>query len=90
MSKVMKSAIAVERQLAGSIIGARITKMKADNFALTMKPILQLLENNGITGRTEVAHALNFMKYPSPGGKQWGATTVTNLVGRIAVLKGAA
>ena len=83
----MKSKTAAERHLAGCGTGAWIAKTKADDFARTMTPILQELEEQGITGRTEVAKALNDLGYPTPGGKRWGATTVTNLVGRIAVLK---
>ena len=88
MSKQMNAKTATERQLEGSYRGACATKTKADKFALRMKPVLQFLKNHGFTGCTKVANALNFMGYPSPGGKKWQATTVTNLVGRIAVLKG--
>jgi hypothetical protein len=87
MSALGGTMTAAERQTAGRIVGAWITKTKADEFALTMKPVLFELEIEGITGRTEVANALNVRGYPSPGEKQWAATTVTNLVGRIAVMK---
>jgi hypothetical protein len=82
-----KSKAAAERQINGRILGAWTTKTKADEFALTMKPVIKMLEIEGITGRTEVAQALNDRGYSSPGGKNWGVTTVTNLVGRIAVIK---
>lgn len=87
MSAPGESMTAAERKMAGGIVGAWITKTKADEFALTMKPVLFELETEGITGRTEVANALNVRGYPSPRGKQWVASTVTNLVGRIAVMK---
>jgi hypothetical protein len=84
---VPKSKAAAERQIVGGILGAWITKTKADEFAMLMKPVIEGLEMEGIVGRTEVAHALNERGYPSPGGKKWGVTTVTNLLGRIAVIK---
>jgi hypothetical protein len=90
MSAPLKSTTAAERHTAGRIVGAWITKTKADEFALTMKPVLLELEIGGITGRTDVANALNDRGYSTPRGKRWVATTVTNLVGRIAVIKVAA
>lgn len=87
MSALGESMTAAERKMAGRIVGAWITKTKADEFAITMKPVLLEFEKDGITGRTEVANALIDRGYPTPRGKQWAATTVTNLVGRIAVMK---
>lgn len=84
---VPKSKAAAERQIVGRILGAWITKTKADEFALSMKPVIDGLEMEGISGRIEVAHALNERGYPTPRGKKWGVTTVTNLLGRIAVIK---
>lgn len=78
---------AAERQMAGSIVGAAITKAKADEFALTIKPVLLELEKEGISGRTAVANALSQLGYVTFRGKRWTATTVTNLVGRIAVIE---
>lgn len=82
-----KKAIGKKRQLEGSIAGAVSTKAKADKFASSMKTELDSLAKNGITGRCAVARALNESGVPTARGGNWTATTVTNVIGRIAVMK---
>ncbi|WP_152594755.1 hypothetical protein [Massilia sp. BSC265] len=68
-------------------ISGKAAMAKADAYALAMKPLLEVLENEGITSRSAVARALRELGVPTPRGGAWDARKVTNLIGRIAVIK---
>lgn len=62
-------------------------KAKADAFALSMKPVLEFLAEEGISGRTAIARALKEYGYPTARKGQWTAGRVSDMIGRLAVIK---
>lgn len=65
-------------------------KAKADAFALSMKPVLEFLAEEGITSRTAIARALKEYGYPTARKGQWTTGRVSDMIGRLAVIKIAA
>lgn len=63
-----------------------VAKVKADTFALELIPVLKELTIAGIVSPTATAAALNERGIPTARGGKWAITTVTNLIGRLAVI----
>ncbi|MES2018748.1 MAG: hypothetical protein V4484_19835 [Pseudomonadota bacterium] len=83
----VKNGALNERQKAAGMAGGKELKDKADAFALGLKPLLKELEEQGLTGRTAIANAFSARNIPTARGGQWTVTAVTNLIGRLAVIK---
>ncbi|MES2018749.1 MAG: hypothetical protein V4484_19840 [Pseudomonadota bacterium] len=66
-----------------------VAKTKANAFAVNMIPALQELAVAGIVGPVAIAAALNARGVPTVRNGKWAVTTVTNLIGRLAVVKAA-
>jgi hypothetical protein len=64
-----------------------VAKTKANAFAASLIPVLQDLAVEGIVGHVAIAAALNARGVPTARNGTWAVTTVTNLIGRLAVLK---
>jgi hypothetical protein len=64
-----------------------VAKTKANAFAVSLIPVLQDLAGEGIVGHVAIAAALNARGVPTARNGKWAVTTVTNLIGRLAVLK---
>lgn len=66
-----------------------VAKTNANAFAVSLIPVLQELAVRGIVGPVEIAAALNARGVPTARNGKWAVTTVTNLIGRLAVVKAA-
>ncbi|MGI4718995.1 MAG: hypothetical protein ACRYF6_11550 [Janthinobacterium lividum] len=75
------------RQIAGAFVGSASAKEKADEFALSMKPVLEDLAEEGITSRSAIAKALSERGYPTARNGHWTTGRVTDMIGRLAVIK---
>lgn len=71
----------------GPIAGGTAAKVKADEFALSMKRVLNDLADEGIKSRTAMAKALTERGYPTARKGQWTAGRVTDMIGRLAAIK---
>ena len=78
------------RQIAGATVGSASAKEKADKFALSMKHVLESLAEEGITSRSAIARTLSERGYPTARNGHWTTGRVTDLIGRLAVIKVAA
>ena len=67
----------------GSVIGVQVLKDKAEQFRQAMRPIIEGLQAQGITGYRPLAKALNERNIPTANGKKWYAATVKNILCRI-------
>ncbi|MGI4718994.1 MAG: hypothetical protein ACRYF6_11545 [Janthinobacterium lividum] len=70
----------------GRVNRLNVAKANANTFALDMIPIFQALEKEGIISPSVIAETLNERSVPTARGGKWAVTTVTNLIGRLAVL----
>lgn len=82
-----KNAAIKERQKAAGMAGGKELKDNADAFALGLEPLLKELQEQGVTGRAAIANAFSARNIPTARGGQWTVTAVTNLIGRLAVIK---
>lgn len=64
-----------------------VAKTNANAFAVSLIPVLQALSGEGIVGPVAIATALNARGVPTARNGKWAVTTVTNLIGRLAVIK---
>jgi hypothetical protein len=76
-----------QRQKVVGISGAKVLKDRADAYAVALKPLLKELEEQGVTGHTAIAKAFSARNVPTARGGQWTVRGVTNLIGRLAVIK---
>lgn len=70
-------------QLASTLNGPRIER--ANNFAESMRDILEMLLRNGLTQRAMVEE-LNRLKIPSSRGCQWSLVGLQNCLIRLGIL----
>ena len=61
---------------------------KADNRALELSPVIDELRSAGIITLSAMARALNARGIKTASNKKWYPATVSNLLKRIAILKG--
>jgi hypothetical protein len=84
-----KNVAIKHRQKLVGISGAKVLMDKADAYAIGLKPLLRELEEQGVTGHTAIAKAFIARNIPTARGGQWTVRAVTNLIGRLAVIKAA-
>jgi hypothetical protein len=81
------------RETTGRTNFPNVAKTKANAFAVSLITVLEDLAGEGVDGQVAIAAALNARGVPTARNGKWAVTTVTNLIGRLAVLqatKGAA
>lgn len=64
-------------------IRAKENKKKAQDFALTLNPVIEELRGEGIRTVREICNELNLRKIPTARGGRWHLPTVHNLLKRI-------
>lgn len=69
---------------ARNVTGAHAaTKLKADNAAIAVLPVVDGLRDKGVTSLNELARRLNELGYRGPRGGAWTATAVKRALARI-------
>jgi len=64
--------------------GAAAAHDKAEQFARTMRPIIEELQAAGFTSLRQIAAELNRREVPTARGGEWGSPAVMNLLRRLA------
>ncbi len=62
-------------------------RLEADDFARTMKPVIEELRQDGIMSTRKIMRELNRRNIPSSKGGQWHRTTVHRLIRRLLIIK---
>lgn len=76
-------AAALRRAGKGNGASLRIICEKADRHARNLKPVVDALQNEGITSLSGIAHQLTERGMLTPRGGQWHKTSVKNLINRM-------
>lgn len=76
-------ADALRRATKGNAAAVQTIKMKADDHALDLKPVIEALALESITSLGGIAAALNDRGMRTPRGGQWHKTSVSNLLARL-------
>lgn len=82
-----KNVAIQQRKKVVGISGAKALKDKADAYAIELKPVLKELKEQGVVGHTAIARAFSTRQIPTARGGQWTVRAITNLIGRLAVIK---
>ncbi len=69
---------------AGAAASAQATRRQADAFAAGVRPIISEIQRSGAATYTAVAEALNARGIQTARGGAWHATTVRNVLQRVA------
>jgi DNA invertase Pin-like site-specific DNA recombinase len=75
-------AAALRRAAKGNTAAVNTIKLKADNHAANLKPVIEALKATGITSLGGIAKALNERGMLTPRGGTWHKTSVSNLIAR--------
>lgn len=67
----------------GVAIRSRVLRDKAERFAVNVLPIIQGLQQQGITSNRAIAKALNARGIKTANNRQWYDTTVRNIVMKV-------
>lgn len=67
----------------GKYVLSKENKLKAKNFAKSLKPVINKLEQNGITTVRAITKALNRRRIRTANGGKWHISTVHTLLKRI-------
>ena len=92
ISKKTKAALqaakrrGVELGFHGKHVLSKVNKIKAQQFALTMQPLLVQLQNNGVKTVKAITSELNKAQVPTyySNGKRWHISTVHNVLQLIS------
>jgi len=76
-------AEALRRANKGNRASLKAIKAKADQHAEDLRPVIEALEEEGITSLGSIADALNERGMLTPRGAQWYKTSVSNLLARL-------
>jgi DNA invertase Pin-like site-specific DNA recombinase len=76
-------AAALRRSQSGSVAGTAAIKLKADQHAARLRPIIERLRSDGHTSLGAIARALNQEGMITPRGARWHASSVKNLLARL-------
>lgn len=63
--------------------GNRIAKLKADEFATSMLPIIRNIQEQGLKSLRAIARELNERQFKTARSSNWTPTTVKNLLSRM-------
>jgi hypothetical protein len=74
----------------GRVNRPSVAKAKANTFALNLIPVLETLNKEGNVSPGAIAIVLNKRGVPTARNGKWAATTVTNLISRLALIKASA
>jgi len=77
-------AQALRRAGKGNAAGVARVKELADEHAQRLQPVIQSLEEDGVTSLGGIAQALNERGMLTPRGGSWHKSSVRNLLGRLA------
>ena len=82
----VRKAQGMELGVYGRYVLSWINKVKAERFALNMKPVIEQIQSRGIVTIRAIAKELNKLKIPTyyRSGHIWHHNTVHNLLKRIA------
>jgi DNA invertase Pin-like site-specific DNA recombinase len=75
-------AAALLKAAKGNSAAVSVIKLKADNHARNLKPVIQALKAQGISSLGGIAKALNERGMLTPRGGTWHKTSVSNLLAR--------
>ena len=75
-------AAALRKAAKGNTAAASVIKLKADNHARNLKPVIHALKAQGINSLGGLAKALNERGMLTPRGGAWHKTSVSNLLAR--------
>jgi DNA invertase Pin-like site-specific DNA recombinase len=76
-------AAALLKAAKGNTAAVSAIKLKADNHAMNLQPVIQSLKAQGITSLGAIAKALNERGMLTPRGGTWHKTSVSNLMSRM-------
>lgn len=76
-------AQALQRAGKGNAAGVERVKAMADEHAVRLQPVLDVLAQEGITSLGGIAQALNVRGMLTPRGGQWHKSSVRNLLDRL-------
>lgn len=75
-------AAALRKAAKGNTAAVSVIKLKADNHARNLKPVIHALKAQGINSLGGLAKALNERGMLTPRGGAWHKTSVSNLLAR--------
>lgn len=93
ISETTKEALGAARK-RGVVLGkngkqlARTNRLSAEAFALTTFPVIQKLQEQGVTSVRAIASELNKKRIPTFKGGQWHPNTVYTLLRRLKMCSG--
>jgi DNA invertase Pin-like site-specific DNA recombinase len=76
-------AAALLKAAKGNTAAVSVIKLKADNHARNLQPVIQALRDQGISSLGGIAKALNERGMLTPRGGIWHKTSVSNLLARV-------
>ena len=79
-------AAALLKAAKGNTAAVSAIKLKADNHAMNLQPVIQALKAQGIISLGGIAKALNERGMLTPRGGTWHKTSVSNLMSRMSEL----
>jgi len=77
-------AAALRRAGKGNTASLRVIKEKASQHAENLRPVVEALRSDGVTGLGGIAQQLNERGMLTPRGGRWHKSSVRNLIARLA------